>query len=167
MVRKKVEGNEEQRRAAAREARREGDTPSARKETTGASKQRSHLPRSEPHQRKAAAIHQGKQEWHASREAEADVRDPAAREPGQSFAGRESPDYTGAHERVFSALTDAQQAHDGEGVYLDEVARASGLGREQTRVLLHDLTAVHHLVTELQQSDAPDLGPRFEVKPRL
>lgn len=167
MVRKKVEGNEEQRRAAAREARREGETPSARKETTGASKQRSHLPRSEPHEKKVAAIHQGKQEWQASREAEADVRDPAAREPAQSFTGRESHDYTAAHEQVFSALTEVQQARGGEGVYLDDVSRASGLGREQTRVLLHDLAAVHHLVTELQQSDTPDLGPRFEVKPRF
>ena len=166
MVRKKVEGNEEQRRAAARRARREGETPSARKETTGASKQRSHLPRHESHETKVAAVHQGKQEWQAPREAGADLRDPAAREPERSFAGRESAGYTAAHERVFSALTDAQRAHGGEGVYLDEVARASGLDRERTRVLLHDLTAVHRLVTELQRTDAPDMGPRFEVKPR-
>jgi hypothetical protein len=126
MVRKKVEGNEEQRRAAARRARREGETPSVRKETTGASKQRSHLPRHESHETKLAAVHQGKQEWQASREAGADLRDPAAREPERSFAGGESADYTAAHERVFSALTDAQRAHGGEGVYLDEVARASG-----------------------------------------
>ena len=167
MVVKKVEGNERQRRKAARQARREGETPSARKETTGASKQRSHLPRHEPHEKKMAAVHQGKQEWQATREAEADVRAPAAREAERSFTGRDSSDYTASHERVFSALMDAQQAHDGEGVYLDEVARASDLDREQTRALLHDLTAVHHLVTELQGTDEPDMGPRFEAKPRL
>jgi hypothetical protein len=46
-------------------------------------------------------------------------------------------------------------------------AGAGSAGREQTRVLLHDLTAVHHLVTGLQQTGAPDLGPRSEVKPRF
>jgi hypothetical protein len=59
----KVEGNEDQRRAAARQARREGEAPSAQKETTGASKQCSHRPRHESHEEKAAAIHQGKQGW--------------------------------------------------------------------------------------------------------
>lgn len=166
MVRKKVEGNEEQRRAAARQARREGETPSALKQTTGASKQRSHLPRHEPHEEKMAAVHQGKQAWQASREADADLRDPAASEPERTFTGRDRDKYSAAHEQVFSALTDAQQAHGGEAVYLDDVARASGLDRERTRSLLHDLTAVHHLVTELQRTEQPDLGPRFEVKPR-
>ena len=161
MVRKKVEGNEEQRREAARQARREGETPSARKVTTGASKQRSHRPRHEPHEQKMAAAHQGKQEWQATREAEADVRDRAVQEPEQSFSGQQNSDYTASHERVFSALMEAQQAHGGEGVYLEEVAQASDLDRERTRALLHDLTAVHRLVTELQSADEPDLGPRF------
>lgn len=61
MVRKKMEGNEQQRRAAAHRARREGDSPSARKQTLGASKQRAHQPRHEPHEEKMAALHQGKQ----------------------------------------------------------------------------------------------------------
>lgn len=164
MVRKKVEGNEEQRRQAARQARREGEMPSARKVTTGASKQRSHLPRHEPHEQKMAAAHQGKQEWQATREAEADVRDPAVQE--RSFTERHSSDYTASHERVFSALMEMQQTHGGEGVYLDEVARASDLDRERTRALLHDLTTVHRLVTEIQGADEPDMGPRFEAKPR-
>jgi hypothetical protein len=166
MVGKKVEGNEEQRRAAARQARREGTTPSALKETTGASKQTGHLSRHEPHEKKLAAIHQGKQEWQASSEADAEIRDPAAGEPGREFTGRESSDYTTAHERVFAALADAQREHGGEGVYLDEVARVSGLGRDQTRLLLHDLTTVHRLVTELHGTDQPDLGPRYEAKSR-
>ena len=75
------------------------------------------------------------------------------------FADHE--DYTDEHARVFSALTDAQQAHNGEAVYLDEVARCSGLPREQTRALLHGLAAVHRLVTILPGADDPDLGPRF------
>lgn len=40
MVRKKVEGDEEQRRAAAHKAHRAEEAPSARNVTTGASKQR-------------------------------------------------------------------------------------------------------------------------------
>lgn len=76
-------------------------------------------------------------------------------------------DYTDEHARVLSALTDAQQDHDGEAVYLDEIVRRSGLPGELTRSLLHDLTVVHRLVTMLPGTDDPDLGPRFEVKPRL
>ena len=166
MVRKKVEGNEEQRRAAARRARREGEAPSARKETTGASKQRTHLPRSEPHDQKAAMLHKGKQQW-SSHEAEASREDLTVSPPQRTFAGQESSDYTRAHEQVFAALNQSQQAHGGEGVYLDEIARRAGLSREQTRALLHDLSAVHRLVTQLRGSDDPDLGPRFEAKPRL
>jgi hypothetical protein len=166
MVRKKVEGNEEQRRAAARQARREGEAPSARKQTTGASKQRTHLPRSEPHDHKAAMRHEGKQQW-PSREAEASREDLTVPAPQRTFAGRESSDYTGAHEQVFAALNQARQGHEGEGVYLDQIARHAGLPREQTRALLHDLSAVHRLVTQLRGSDDPDLGPRFEAKPRL
>lgn len=33
--------------------------------------------------------------------------------------------------------------------------------------LLHDLTTVQHLVTELEGSDTPDLGPHYEVRPGL
>jgi hypothetical protein len=47
------------------------------------------------------------------------------------------------------------------------VAGGSGFPPDQTRALLHDLAEVDHLVTILQGTDAPDLGERFEVKPRL
>lgn len=164
MVRKKTEGNEDQRRAAARQARREGTAPSALKETTGASKQRTHLPRHEPHEEKMAVKGEGKQDWQASRAATARPRGAG---PEETFAGRGHRDYTEAHEQVFAALMDAQQARGGEAVYLDDVARASGLPREETRVVLHDLAAEHRLVTVLDGSDTPDLGPRFEAKPRL
>jgi hypothetical protein len=163
MVRKKTEGNEEQRRAAARQARTAGASPSALKETTGASKQRTHLSRQNTHEEKTATAREGKQQW-------------LAREPGaaggvdlglnRTFDG-ESADFTADHERVFHALTEAQAANGGEGVYLDEIARASGLPLGRARSLLHDLSAVHRLVTELGEIDTPDLGPRFEEKRRL
>ncbi|MEU2791441.1 hypothetical protein [Streptomyces sp. NPDC007100] len=62
MVRKKVEGDENQRRAAAREARRAGEAPSARQATTGASKQRAHEPEKASHEEKLATQHRGKQD---------------------------------------------------------------------------------------------------------
>ncbi|MGK5531598.1 hypothetical protein ACSNOC_13505, partial [Streptomyces sp. URMC 129] len=43
MVRKKMEGDEDQRRTWAREAERVGERPSGRGTTTGASKQRTHV----------------------------------------------------------------------------------------------------------------------------
>ena len=123
-----------------------------------------HRPRHESHEEKAAAIHQGKQGWQKDTET-GTSQQAAGYEQDKRFTGHQ--DYTDEHARVLSALTDAQQAHDGEAVYLDEVARCSGLPREMTRALLHDLAAVHRLVTILQGTDNPDLGPRFEVKPRL
>jgi hypothetical protein len=160
MVRKKVEGNEQQRRAAAREARREGQAPSAQEVTTGASKQRSHLPRSRPHEEKAAAAGKGKQQWPGWA---GDVAPGGG--PERAFAGQAG--YSDAHEQVFRALTQAQEEHGGEAVYLDEVARGSGMPRDRVRALLHDLARVHRLVTVLEHADAPDRGPRYEVKPRL
>jgi hypothetical protein len=164
MVRKKTEGNEKQRRAAARQARAAGTSPSALKETTGASKQRTHVPRHNTHEEKAATVREGKQQWQA-------------REPGAAVTNvdlglnrtfdAEREDFTADHQQVFHALTEAQATNGGEGVYLDEIARVSGLPQERVRSLLHDLIAVHRLVTELDRTDTPDLGPRFEEKPRL
>jgi hypothetical protein len=163
MVRKKTEGNEEQRRAAARRAHLHGVEPSALSETTGASKQREHLSRHEPHDEKLAAVHQGKQRWQAT---EARLDQPGGPGVNRAF-GPGNPDYTEAHEQVVSALAAEQEEHDGEGVYLQEIARRAALPPERTRELLHDLTMVHRLVTQLEGTDSPDLGPRFEVKPRL
>jgi hypothetical protein len=163
MVGKKVEGNEDQRRAAAREARREGTTPSALKETTGASKQPGHRRHHEPHEEKVASIHQGKQAW----EETVAAPEPPAEAPVADFSGRNGAEYTEQHARVFTALTIAQEEHNGEAVYLDEIAEAADIPQDETRALLHDLTTVQNLVTELQGSDNPDLGPRYEVKPGL
>ncbi|GAA2608464.1 hypothetical protein SMC26_29015 [Actinomadura fulvescens] len=157
MVRKKVEGNEEQRRAAAREARRAGEAPSARKVTTGASKQKGHLSGggSPTHEQRLNAIHQGKQQ-HQPGPADA----PGDTEPAVTYSGRGRPGYTEKHERVFQAVAQAA-----DGITLDTAAREAGLPKDETRTLLHDLMEVHGLVTELQGVDAPDLGPRYELRP--
>lgn len=165
MVRKKVEGDEAQRRAAAREARREGQAPSARGQTTGASKQRAHLPGhgSVPHEDKLASGGRAKQGEPVSAASAA----PRAGQPGHDYTGRGQPPYTEQHERVFQAVTEAGQERGGDGAHLQEVARAAGLPPGETRDLLHDLVTVHRLVTELAGADSPDLGPRYEAKPRL
>jgi hypothetical protein len=165
MVRKKMEGDEEQRRRAALEAERAGEQPSARGRTTGASKQRTHLPHrsSLTHEERTAARHRGKQ-----RDKEPGARSGPPPEPSRPrYPGRGRPDYTPTHEQVFRALTEAQSRHGGEGVHCEEVARTAHLPTDRTRTLLHDLATAHGLASELQRSDTPDLGPRYEVKPRM
>jgi hypothetical protein len=61
MTSKKMEGNEQQRRKKANEARRRGRLPSAEGATQGASRQRHHLPVDADHVKKLETIHQGKQ----------------------------------------------------------------------------------------------------------
>lgn len=62
MVSKKMEGNEEQRRAMARKAREHDQAPSEFGATTGASKQRSESKDSMSHQEKLDLKREGKQE---------------------------------------------------------------------------------------------------------
>ncbi|MER7396154.1 hypothetical protein ABT381_11620 [Streptomyces sp. NPDC000151] len=164
MVRKKVEGDEDQRRAAAREAEQAGETPSAQGRTTGASKQRTHVPDRSTltHEEKVAPVHRGKQDWPAAQTGP--VRPGASQEPTRSFSGRGRPGYGEDHERVFQAVTEAEQ-QQGRGAYLDEIARTAGLPADRTRTLLHDLTTTHGLVTQLADTDDPDQGPRWETHP--
>ncbi|MDT0345042.1 hypothetical protein [Streptomyces litchfieldiae] len=168
MTSKKMEGNVEQRRRAALDAERAGERPSARGATTGASKQRTHRPSrsSLTHEEKTDPIHRGKQRREAEERAEARGQPPPAPPTEPKFPGRGRPGYGPEHERVFEALGVAERRHGGEGVYATEIARTAKLPDEQTRLLLRDLVAVHGLVTELQGTDSPDLGARYETKPR-
>jgi hypothetical protein len=75
------------------------------------------------------------------------------------------PGYSEEHAQVFTALVLTQEEHNGDAVYLDDIADGAGLPESETRDLLHDLISVHHLVAELEGSDTSGLGPRFEVKP--
>ncbi|MCF6522639.1 hypothetical protein [Streptomyces sp. JJ36] len=171
MTRKKIEGDEDQKRAAAHEAARAGETASERKATTGASRQRTHVPdtSSLSHQEKTAHLHEGKKQGPHRQETSGGSRAGAAgggtEEP--TYRGRGRPGYTEQHERVFRVLTDAERSHGGEGVHLQELARDAGLPQDETRTLLHDLTTEHGLVTELQGTDSPDMGPRYETRPGL
>lgn len=164
MVRKKVEGDEEQRRAAAHEAHRAGETPSARRATTGASKQRAHVPgrHAVGHEERMDALHRGKQQHRAEQTRQA----PQEPETEPRFDKRHRAEYSPEHEEVFRAVAQAQEEHDGAAVRLDEIAALSSLSAERIRTLLHDLVSVHRLVAEVQGADTPDLGSRFEAKPR-
>ncbi|MEU1573303.1 hypothetical protein ABZ519_19460 [Streptomyces collinus] len=165
MVSKKMEGDEAQRRRAAHEAHRSGGSPSEQSRTTGASKQRTHLPHRDSisHEERLESVHRGKQGVE-SRKA---VRDGDVGAEDRPLTDPAAGPYTQAHEQIFEALSRAQEEHHGEAVHLDEVARAAGLSREQTSSVLHELVAVHELATELSGSDIPDMGPLFEIKPRL
>ncbi len=61
-MRKQMEGDNEQRRNRAKEARREGSSPSAEGVTTGASKQNFSLDRDEDHTQKMQGPGRGKQD---------------------------------------------------------------------------------------------------------
>ncbi|WP_199742308.1 hypothetical protein [Streptomyces triticirhizae] len=167
MVRKKVEGNEVQRRAAARSAREAGERPSARNVTTGGSKQRTHVPRrnSLDHEERMEPLERGKQRVEAAEQAAERAEPPPAPPPGRSFTGRTDPGYGQEHQAVFQAVAQAERRHDGNAVYAHEVARTAGLPHDRTKVLLHDLVASQRLVTKLERTDDPDLGPRYETKP--
>jgi hypothetical protein len=164
MVRKKMEGDEEQRRAAARAAREAGSTPSADKVTTGASKQRSHLSHrdSVTHDERLASRHRGKQRAGDTGEARGRAPD---REPAVSFTGRGRPGYSSEHERVLGALVRSMERHGGDAVHLEEVARTADMPRDEVRPLMHDLVTTHKVATELAGVDRPDLGPRYGLKP--
>lgn len=165
MVRKKMEGNEEQRRAAAKQARQFGSSPSAEQVTTGASKQRSDVPHSASHEQRSAERHRGKAEWRAGDLAEGDTGGSVTQEPALDSTGGKRSKYTPEHETVYRAVATAMQRHGGAAVHLEEVASTAELPADHTRDLLHDLATVHHLVTMLQGADEPDLGPRYETSP--
>lgn len=158
MAGKKMEGNEDQRRAAARQARESGLKPSEAGVTTGASKQRQHLRHGEEsHEDRLHERHRGKQE--------SPSQPPRRTEEKRTFEDR--PEYDPNHQRVFQALEEGEAANGGNGLYLHDLARAVDLPVEETRQILHDLTQVQRLVTELEWTDRTDLGPRFTMKQRL
>ncbi|MFF9283374.1 hypothetical protein [Streptomyces griseosporeus] len=122
-------------------------------------------------QRRAAAAREAHEErvagLHGGLPPEAESPDLPGGAGQGGAAGHEYPDWSDRHERVFDALSEAQERNRGQAVHLEDIAATAGLGPEETRTLLHDLTRVQRLVTELAGGDRPDLGPRYEVKPRM
>ncbi|MBQ0862437.1 hypothetical protein [Streptomyces sp. RK75] len=165
MVRKKVEGDEDERRSEAHKAHRVDEPASARYATTGASKQRTHRAGgSAEKDTETPAQRQGKV-GHTATQAERRPQGVGPAESRSPYEGRGRPDYSAEHEQVFRALVTAEQQHGGEPVSLDEVSREAHMPQEKTQPLMHDLVTVHHLATELQGAEAPDLS-HYETKPR-
>lgn len=79
-VGKKMEGDEEERRAAAREVAGAGENPGARNETTGAYKPRTHPRRggSVTHEDRMPAEPRGERQWRPGDPAEERIQDPEA-----------------------------------------------------------------------------------------
>ncbi|MEU6811625.1 hypothetical protein ABZ920_22085 [Streptomyces sp. NPDC046831] len=167
MGREKNELDEQRRRVATPDARAAGEALDIRDVTTGPPQARTRRPGDGPHEEGTGAAQCGRPRWHAGDPAERERRGPVPPGPGPVYTHLERCGYTEQHEQVLLALTAAQERRHGDGVYLKEVAWASGLSPEEARTLLYDLTQVHRLVTELAGADQPDMGPRFEVKPRL
>ena len=130
---KKMEGDEDQRRAAARAARESGLEPSEAGVTTGASKQPTHLRHQDSltHEERLAERHRGKQQGPRPQPSTAGTQLRAA--PSDDAAG--GHDYDADHQRVFGALTEAEAAHGGDGVYVQDVADAAGLPVDRIHVL--------------------------------
>ncbi|MDB1086378.1 hypothetical protein PJ985_02160 [Streptomyces sp. ACA25] len=122
--------------------------------------------KAEGNDEQAAVRHRGRQGEHTGAGADGDRR-PGPPDDGDGFPHPEGGRYSAHHEQVFRALAEAESAHGGEPVHLEEVARNARLSPEETRAMLHDLVTVHRLATELQGIDSPDLGPRFGIRARL
>ena len=84
-----MEGNADQKRAAAREAKAQGKRPSEMGATTGASKQRKEAPSNASHQEKMALKHEGKQG--GGPEKGRDQPRPGSRERDPGRDDREAP----------------------------------------------------------------------------
>lgn len=164
MVNKKVEGDEQQRRARGRQARKSGSTPSAELVTTGASKQSHRTDHKDPHQERLAATTRGKQQSPGPQ--------PAGRwmpDPSEEWSRRGGPpSVTGGQGRtidlseeqgqVYRAVADLEAR--GEPVYLNRVADAVGRPVVETRRILGDLLD-DNLVQEVDVPDQPDFGSQY------
>ena len=86
---RRMEGSEEQKQAAAREAREQDKRPSEVGATTGASKQRKETPNNASHQEKMDLKHEGKQEGRQEQDNERARPGSRDRDPGRD--DREAP----------------------------------------------------------------------------
>jgi hypothetical protein len=87
---RRMEGSEEQKQAAAREAREQGKLPSEVRATTGATKQRQDAPDNASHQEKMDLKHEGKRGGSKASERDEHAR-PGNRETDPGRDDREAP----------------------------------------------------------------------------
>lgn len=166
MTSKKMEGDENQRRERARQARESGSTPSAELVTKGASKQRHQTGQKEPHQDRLAAGTRGKQKSPEPEPVRPPTPSPAdqwsRRETGRKpSAGRGGTINLSPEQGEVYAVV-AELEADGEPVYLSRIAAAAHRPELETRRIVGDLLDAN-LLQEIAAPDQPDLGLRYAL----
>ena len=62
-------------------------------------------------------------------------------------------------QRVLEVIAELESAES--SVFLQDIARQSGIDPLHLHKVLQALTRDHNLVTEVQPADSPDLGPQY------
>lgn len=166
MAGKKMEGDENQRRARARQARESGSTPSAELVTKGASKQRLRTGQKEPHQERLAAGNRGKQQSPQAEPARPPTPDPSDQWSRQQTGHKPSAGRGGTinlspeQSEVYAAVAELEAI--GEPVYLSQIATAAHRPELETRRIVGDLLDAN-LIQEIAAPDQPDFGLRYAL----
>lgn len=174
-MKKQMEGNEEQRRAAAADARDDGQAPSEAGVTTGASKQRQKLSQKADHEDRLRNPGRGKQQ---PDQFAADPRpgstpsrrgaDDAVVGPTDGFPPRDGGDHADAgdlddrDERVFRSLVALED--EDSAPTLSDIAREADIDVDDATTVMQRLINDHDLVQELGAD--PEAGHRYRVKAR-
>lgn len=174
-MKKQMEGNNEQRRSAAADAREEGQSPSEAGVTTGASKQRQKLSQKADHEDRLRNPGRGKQQ---PSQFAADPRPgstPSRRGEGVAAVGdtdgfppRDGGDHVEAgdlderDERVFRSLVVLED--EDSAPTLSDIAREADLDVDEAIRAMQRLINDHDLVQELGAD--PEAGHRYRVKSR-
>lgn len=168
MVRKKVEGDERERRARARRARAAGQDAGAGQVSTGASKQRRHVSESAGHDEKLAAVHRGKRQLgERPRPLQHTEHDVAPGEPVGSSPVPAPPvrrTDTGValdaeQIRVYQAVAELESRQ--QDAFLPRIAAQAARPEDETRRVLAALTR-SNLVRAVPDATA-GLGTRYEI----
>jgi hypothetical protein len=166
MTSKKMEGDENQRRARARQAKEAGSTPSAELVTKGASKQPHRTGQKEPHEERLAAGKRGKQQSPDPEPIRPPTPSPAEqwsrRETGQKpTAGRGGTiNLSEEQGEVYEAVAELEAT--GEPVYLSRIAAATRQPELEARRIVGDLLDAN-LLQEVATPDQPDLGFQYAL----
>lgn len=170
---KQMEGDNEQRRSRSAEAREAGRRPSEDGVTTGASGQSRSLGNQASHEEKMAGPGWGKQQPDRVAPDPKPGSVPSRREattaqedkmPPRAEMPRAEPGELSEHDqRVFESV--ATLEGDSAAPTASEIARATGLARDEAISALQRLMNDHDIVRERPAED--EFGPRYEVKGRL
>ena len=174
-MKKQMEGDNEQRRAKAKEARDEGRLPSEDGVTTGASNQRRTLPNRADYEERLAGSGWGKQQPdRVARQPRPGSRSPetaATGAPGDTdgfpprtgeITGVEAGELTSEDEKVFEAIARLEGERDAPT--MADIAESAGLPIDETEPALQRLIGRHDVVREVPADDG--LGNRYAVKAR-